>query len=190
MRAGVIPRLYVPSNMNKIIKYYNSSARSSLWWRTAAQTRTKAFLNLISLLHAFSWIMHIKVRSYLGFYLLYNRSSFICLYMCTTYPFSSIFLLEINITFSCSPQLAVTSFPVLSMALSSWKRGTGFLTGSCDTEILIERKTELHTGLFLLLCSSRTCRISRIASCWNAFPNDLKWKYQPVFKLQIQITFV
>lgn len=37
-------------------------------------------------------------------------------------------------------------------------------------------KKWLLTGLFLLLCSSNTCRISRIASCWNAFPNDLKWE--------------
>lgn len=37
----------------------------------------------------------------------------------------------------------------------------------------------LHTGLFLLLCSSMTCRISRIASCWKAFPSDLKLKDAP-----------
>lgn len=47
-------------------------------------------------------------------------------------------------------------------------------TASTDAEI----KNEVHTGLFLLLCSSETCRISRMASWLKAFPNDLEKKEQ------------
>lgn len=43
------------------------------------------------------------------------------------------------------------------------------------------KKIKPHTGLFLLLCSSKTCRISRMASWLNAFPNDLNWDHYLCF---------
>lgn len=85
-------------------------------------------------------------------------------------------------TLSCSFQLTATSFPVFSMTLSSYENTEQDslsykyrdMAGCQGREI----DKELHTGLFLLLCSSKACRNSRIASCWNAFPNVLKWEHQ------------
>lgn len=85
------------------------------------------------------------------------------------------------LTLSCSLQFRVTSFAVRSMAPSNW--GSTETVGEAPPRPSHDRRgsANSHTGLFLLVCSSKSCRSSRMASCWKAFPKDLEgeadWLY-------------